>query len=384
MCGVSCSTHPYECELHLKPRGDFDVSGDVYARVKHLVLDGRLAPFEEGLDTPTRSTYAHATTCALDLEECPICCLSFPSGLNRSRCCGKEICSNCYFRVKTTEVRKHYDVPAPRKTLKYLLLANCPYCKCKPFEVDFVGKKSAEDRERELREERTVSEALRKKIEEDTANGLGLEEELSALEAGASSSGHGASATEIREGGRQLEVIVESDVEVEDLEAEADAAAEADAGAGAPSALAMALGGTEKRKRSSTSGSSAGESNSSLSLSPSSFSSASSSGSGSDCPLAAILPSFPGASESQQGEIDRLLLNQAILESFHNSRNRDGRSAGSSRAEALAVDVEAQEEGRRHRRTRSCPLEEGGFDLMNPFAQQQQQRPAAQILLNTH
>ncbi len=354
------------------------MSGDVLAKVRQLVLDGRLAPFEEGVDyTPSRATFAHATTCALDLEECPICCLAFSAGLNRARCCGHEICSNCYFRVKTTEVRKHYDLPAPKKTLKYLLLANCPYCKCKPFEVNFSGKKSVEDRERELREERQVSELLRKKIEEDTASGLGLEGELSAMEAqeGRASETQQQQQQEEEEEEEQVQVIVEG----------------AGAAAMAAQAVAPGGGGPEKRKRSSTvesgsgSGSGSGAS-SSLSVSPS-LSPASTASFGSDLPLAAILPGFPGAA-NQRVEIDRLLLNQAILESFHNSRSRNGHNSGEGLGDLLSPAARhgaggGEEETRRHRRTRSCPLEEAGFDLMNPFSPQQQQQQR-EILLNTH
>lgn len=41
---------------------------------------------------------SYAVCHAMQLEECPICFLAYPA-LNRSRCCDKEICTECYLRV---------------------------------------------------------------------------------------------------------------------------------------------------------------------------------------------------------------------------------------------------------------------------------------------
>ena len=138
---------------HLRPKGEFkNVSSDVFAKAKQMVLHGKIAPFEDGCDCEDSGGGAQ------QLEECPICFLSFPA-LNRTKCCSKGICSNCFFAVKTTDYR-HED--APPKTLRHLLLGNCPFCKCKPFEVEFKGRRSAEERQRELEEEERVQLALRR------------------------------------------------------------------------------------------------------------------------------------------------------------------------------------------------------------------------------
>ena len=129
---------------HLRPKGEFkNVSSDVFAKAKQMVLHGDISPFEDGCDCED------CVGGAQQLEECSICFLSFPV-LNRTKCCSKGICSNCFFAVKTTDYR-HED--APPRTLRHLLLGNCPFCKCKPFEVEFKGRRSAEERQRELEEE---------------------------------------------------------------------------------------------------------------------------------------------------------------------------------------------------------------------------------------
>ena len=148
---------------HLRPKGEFkNVSSDVFAKAKQMVLHGDIAPFEVGCDCED------CVGGAQQLEECSICFLSFPA-LNRTKCCSKGICSNCFFAVKTTDYR-HED--APPRTLRHLLLGNCPFCKCKPFEVQFKGRRSAEERQRELEEDKRVQLALRRKREEDIRSSL--------------------------------------------------------------------------------------------------------------------------------------------------------------------------------------------------------------------
>ena len=166
MCGVRIST-VCDCDSdddpHLRPKGEFkNVSGDVFAKAKQMVLHGDIAPFEDGCDCED------CVGGAQQLEECSICFLSFPA-LNRTKCCSKGICSNCFFAVKTTDYR-HED--APPRTLRHLLLGNCPFCKCKPFEVQFKGRRSAEERQRELEEDKRVQLALRRKREEDIRSSL--------------------------------------------------------------------------------------------------------------------------------------------------------------------------------------------------------------------
>ncbi|XP_042411151.1 E3 ubiquitin-protein ligase DA2-like [Zingiber officinale] len=52
-----------------------------HKRLRKLILDSKLAAFYPGLDDHS-----------LNLEECPMCFLYYPS-LNRSRCCVKGMCT---------------------------------------------------------------------------------------------------------------------------------------------------------------------------------------------------------------------------------------------------------------------------------------------------
>ncbi|XP_042415894.1 E3 ubiquitin-protein ligase DA2-like [Zingiber officinale] len=52
-----------------------------HKRLRKLILDSKLAAFYPGLDDHS-----------LNLEECPMCFLYYPS-LNRSRCCIKGMCT---------------------------------------------------------------------------------------------------------------------------------------------------------------------------------------------------------------------------------------------------------------------------------------------------
>ena len=123
----------------LVPRGvTAHCSNDVWAIARSAVLERKIAPFEDGIDsdaTPVDSSCVH---------NCTICCLDF-FALNRTRCCGVDICSNCYFRVKTEKYVRDQETP---KKLCHLLLAHCPFCKSKPFEVVFTGGESIEERRR--------------------------------------------------------------------------------------------------------------------------------------------------------------------------------------------------------------------------------------------
>ena len=54
-----------------------------------MILERRLAPFYRGEEEPADD----------DREECPICMLYFPGGLNRSACCQQGLCSECFLQI---------------------------------------------------------------------------------------------------------------------------------------------------------------------------------------------------------------------------------------------------------------------------------------------
>ena len=73
--------------------------------LRRMVLERRLAPFYRGDDEPTD-----------DMEECPICMLNYPGGLNRSSCCQQGICSECFLQIyprANKPVKSVADPPVP-------------------------------------------------------------------------------------------------------------------------------------------------------------------------------------------------------------------------------------------------------------------------------
>ncbi|KAF6156381.1 hypothetical protein GIB67_031502 [Kingdonia uniflora] len=61
-----------------------------YKKLRKLILSRKLAPCFDGVEESNPES---------DLEECPICFLLYPS-LNRSRCCKKGICTECFLQMK--------------------------------------------------------------------------------------------------------------------------------------------------------------------------------------------------------------------------------------------------------------------------------------------
>uniref|UniRef100_A0A7S4B8F4 RING-type domain-containing protein n=1 Tax=Chrysotila carterae TaxID=13221 RepID=A0A7S4B8F4_CHRCT len=99
--------------------------------LRRLILDRKLAPCYRGVEDP-----------APDREECPICMLFYPGGLNRSICCKKPICTECYLQV------------TPRSSKN----ASCPYCKRANYAVDFRGPLSALEQQKLQSDEQRVIE----------------------------------------------------------------------------------------------------------------------------------------------------------------------------------------------------------------------------------
>ncbi|KAK9097997.1 hypothetical protein Syun_025042 [Stephania yunnanensis] len=104
-----------------------------YKKLRKLILSEKLAPcFDGAEDSATNS----------DLEECPICFYFYPS-LNRSRCCTKGICTECFLQMQNSAAHP----------------AQCPFCKTSRYEVDYRGAKTVEEKSREQAEEQKVIEA---------------------------------------------------------------------------------------------------------------------------------------------------------------------------------------------------------------------------------
>ncbi|KAJ3679206.1 hypothetical protein LUZ60_017217 [Juncus effusus] len=118
-----------------------------YKRVRHLIRSGKLAPFYDACED-------QGSGC-MDLEECPICFLYYPS-LNRSKCCSKGICTECFLQMMPS------DTSRP---------VHCPFCKANKYAVQYHGARTSEEKQRELEEEQIVIEAkMRIQRESETSN----------------------------------------------------------------------------------------------------------------------------------------------------------------------------------------------------------------------
>ncbi|KAJ4726611.1 Protein SIP5 [Melia azedarach] len=119
-------------ERYTRPQGLY-VHKDVdIKKLRKLILESKLAP-----------CYPGDEECCCDLEECPICFLYYPS-LNRSRCCMKGICTECFLQMKN-----------PNSTRP----TQCPFCKTTNYAVEYRGVKTKEEKGMEQIEEQRVIEA---------------------------------------------------------------------------------------------------------------------------------------------------------------------------------------------------------------------------------
>ncbi|VAI82501.1 unnamed protein product [Triticum turgidum subsp. durum] len=117
----------YTAPQGLYPHPDIDLK-----KLRRLILEAKLAPCHPGADDPRP-----------DLDECPICFLFYPS-LNRSKCCAKGICTECFLQMKSpTSCRP----------------TQCPYCKMLNYAVEYRGVKTKEEKGVEQIEEQRVIEA---------------------------------------------------------------------------------------------------------------------------------------------------------------------------------------------------------------------------------
>ncbi|XP_074311205.1 E3 ubiquitin-protein ligase DA2L [Silene latifolia] len=120
-------------DKYTRPQGLYQIKDVDYKKLRKLILESKLAPCYPGGDD---------CDCGL-LEECPICFLYYPT-LNRSRCCMKSICTECFLQMKNPN--------SIRPT-------QCPFCKTSNYAVEYKGVKSKEEKGQEQIEEQKVIEA---------------------------------------------------------------------------------------------------------------------------------------------------------------------------------------------------------------------------------
>ena len=105
-------------------------------KLRRDILKGRLAPCFKGSEDMGGA-----------VEECPICMLHYPA-LNRSRCCGQGICTECY-----AQVGSKYQAAALEN------IGACPFCKAQEYRADYVGQLSADELAKREAESREVAAA---------------------------------------------------------------------------------------------------------------------------------------------------------------------------------------------------------------------------------
>ncbi|XP_004243185.1 E3 ubiquitin-protein ligase DA2L [Solanum lycopersicum] len=120
-------------DKYTRPQGLYQHKDVDVKKLRKLILDSKLAPCYPGDDDCPNA----------NLEECPICFLYYPS-LNRSRCCMKGICTECFLQMKT-----------PNSTRP----TQCPFCKTSNYAVEYRGVKTKEEKGIEQIEEQRVIEA---------------------------------------------------------------------------------------------------------------------------------------------------------------------------------------------------------------------------------
>ncbi|XP_024980041.1 uncharacterized protein LOC112516994 isoform X1 [Cynara cardunculus var. scolymus] len=132
-------------EKYTRPQGLYQHMDVDHKKLRKLILDSKLAPCYPGEDDDS----------ICDLEECPICFLYYPS-LNRSTCCMKGICTECFLQMKTPN--------SARPT-------QCPFCKTFNYAVEYRGVKTKEEMGLEQIEEQRVIAAKirmrRREIQDD-------------------------------------------------------------------------------------------------------------------------------------------------------------------------------------------------------------------------
>ncbi|XP_065626866.1 E3 ubiquitin-protein ligase DA2 isoform X2 [Quercus suber] len=115
--------------LHQKKR---QVVEEDCKKLLKLILESKLALCSPGDED---------STC--DLEVCQFCSVCYPS-LNRSRCCLKSICTECFLQT--------IDPNSTRPT-------QCPFCETANYAVEYRGVKTEEEKCLEQIEEQRVIEA---------------------------------------------------------------------------------------------------------------------------------------------------------------------------------------------------------------------------------
>ncbi|KAI7902521.1 uncharacterized protein BX663DRAFT_511329 [Cokeromyces recurvatus] len=105
----------------LNPQGIYNSKVDYDMNVVSILIKkGKLAPFYKGLNelNDNYNNLCYET-------ECPICFLFYSSKVNRTRCCDKPICTECFLQLR-------------RSMTSPLIPAACPFCLHPNFGIVYI------------------------------------------------------------------------------------------------------------------------------------------------------------------------------------------------------------------------------------------------------
>jgi len=152
-------------DRYTRPQGLYDHDDVDLKKLKRLIVKGKLAPCYPGKEVGDDAAdddddddddddawkVGSPKVKKQDLDECPICFLSYPS-LNHSKCCNSGICTECFLQLKA---------PARHVTVQ------CPFCKTPSYSVQFRGCRTDEERAAAAEEEAAVAAAEKKAKEHE-------------------------------------------------------------------------------------------------------------------------------------------------------------------------------------------------------------------------
>jgi hypothetical protein len=133
--GNSLGLSRSELEKRCRPSGLYDSCKWDDKAIRKLVGDGKLASRQKGCEDRTGESN----------QECPICFLYYKE-TNITKCCGANICTECYLQVK----------PQKDKT------ASCPFCNSPKVGVSVAKQLSEAQVEEQKKDEQRVVEARKR------------------------------------------------------------------------------------------------------------------------------------------------------------------------------------------------------------------------------
>ncbi|CAJ1953490.1 unnamed protein product [Cylindrotheca closterium] len=141
--GNSLGLSRSELEKRCQPSGLYNNCKWDDKAIRKLVGDGKLASRQKGCEDRTMNAN----------QECPICFLYYKE-TNVTKCCGANICTECYLQVK----------PQKEKT------ASCPFCNAPKVTVTVARKLTEDQLAEQKKEEERVTEARKRSQSVGTAS----------------------------------------------------------------------------------------------------------------------------------------------------------------------------------------------------------------------